>query len=340
MSVLTISQAHSQPFFTKKKLKTVWKRCVKVYDHHLDIIKQIGLVAVNTCNLVAQIFPKLPELFGSVSLAIYNYGGVIYLKDLAQEVIKNGFDIYHAVKSRDFLGLFFTAAKTATTGINTLLVCGMFTASIFTLFGFPAVTVAMYAVMKTVGTISLFTEIGLQISDYAHNKYLLYSFKQIREKGDTEIRTEQVMHHFVTLLRNPALRQNPKRLVKLDSATLKEKQLATRIFRQMDRYTVDNVYREGLEKKLKNQGTIDHPYLRHLFEETRKTVQKMQENTRSALAFHALGYIGRIVYRMNPGSVSGWIVQWEMSILWLIQRIHFKMGGQKTRKAVAKGPTT
>ena len=130
-----------------------------VWHKHSDLVSSTGILAVTTCLLAAKIFPRIPAILPRLSLVILNFTGVIWLNIQVREIKKSAADLQLALKIKDLSGATLTAAKVMVKGINALLTCGLFAASVVAFCGFPQTTAIMYLGMRPFAIFSLATGI-------------------------------------------------------------------------------------------------------------------------------------------------------------------------------------
>lgn len=267
--------------------KYIPKPIITLIDKHNRRIIQYGTVLVNIGKLAAKIFKNFPQIIGQVSMALYRYLGIIWVVDLLRGTIKSALEARFSFEIKDKVGILLTTLKTAIRGTDTLLMCGMFAAAVVALFGAPGVTLAMYAVMRVPAIISYLIGIGLTISDYYQNRSLIKIAARIKAGKETDIRIEQVVKHFRTLL-EPSKREGDKTI------TRREKRLATRYFRQLD---------FGKLKKMREKlPTITNP--EQLYKELNASIPESQTITVWSLLLTIFNYIGLGVGKLYPNTIA------------------------------------
>lgn len=298
----------------KQKIGRAWQQSVRILNKHTDIISSGGILILTTCLLAAKIFSKIPPILPRLSLVILNFGGIIWLNVQVRDFIKTSRDFWTAIKIGEFSGCVMTSAKVLVRGIDTLLTCGLFTASVVAFCGFPETTLLMYLAMRPFAIVSLSLGIATEIANYFINESLL---DKLREIDPDSQRIKKVMHCFVT--RTLAYAQWKEEGI--GTVHQEDNVLAMRIIRQLDTQTLET-FQERLSEKISFEVKTDK--MIRIFYAMKESLQNKQAATKANLFLIALGYISMGICKIFPGSLVEISLRWGMSVLYTDELIKQK----------------
>jgi hypothetical protein len=296
------------PLDLHQKGVQAWRWACHVLNKHTDLISSVGILTLTTCLLAAKIFPKIPPIWPRLSLVILNFGGIIWLNVQVRDFIKNVRDLSFAAQMRELSGVLLTAVKVLVRGIDILLTCGLFTASVVASCGYPHTTLLMYASMRPFAILSLAMGVMTEICNYFINERLLAKI----EKKALEGRLKQVMQCFVD--RVLCQKQDRQAIPHLDQL------LAVHIIRQLDMSTL-----EIFQERLKISSREDDEESVNIFHAMKTSIQNKQAATEASLFLTALGYVSMGICKIFPGSLAEIGLRWGMSVLYTDELIKQKL---------------
>ena len=306
-------------------IKRGWRGCVKVHRHHSDLISSLSNLTLNTIILAAKIFHQIPEVFSRSAYVMLNFTGICWLNMQFRDFVKSGKDFYAAHRTKDFEGMACTAAKVMVKGLNILLTCGMFAASIFSLCVFPEITLMMYAIMRPFSLFSLVVGIGAEVYDYKKNSDLIRKITVIEKANDREQRTQNIMRHFLNRLLSSKKNKEP------DDP---DKRLAQHLFRQLEHFTLET-FRGEIQKKYPNiLDKLGPDDIKKLFSALTKALQDKQTYTKTNLWLIGLGYMSMAIYRLWPETLIQSSTTWGMSLLYTSKLLYQKNQQAKLRDSL------
>ena len=285
----------------RQKASQGWRWCVQVLNKHTDLISSGGILVLTTCLLADKLF-RIPPFLPRLSLMILNFGGIIWLNVQMRDFIKCSRDFFLALRLHDTGGMVLTAVKVYVRGVDTLLTCGLFAASVVAFIGFPQTTILMYQRMRPFAVSSLVLGVTTEITNYCINASLLKTLNQ------TSLKIESLMQHFVQQLLFFAKKSK--------TASQKDSLLAVHIIRQLDTPTL-----ETFQEKMSVQENTE---IIRIFYAMKESLENKQAATENNLFLVALGYVCMGICRIFPGSTIEISLRWIMSLLYTDELIKQK----------------
>lgn len=278
-------------------------------EEHSDLISSFGYLALDTAIFAAKLFKQFPQVIGRASSVALNYMGVVELNFQWDAFWKNHQDSAWAYRAGEKTGFFISALKTSLKGIDIILCCGLFAASIFTLFGYASAALTIYKMLRPVGVITYFPFIGLIISDYFVNKSLVNRMKAIKEAPD---KIKRVVDQ---ILINGGNRSE-------------EKTLGLLVVRQLDH----NVFKT-LETKLKENKVLDY---QEMWSSLTNGIEKKLEFTKKNMGLTVLGYLFLGLCRAYPDTLLQSGLQWFICLLYTSKSVEEKYDQEKLRDRIVQ----
>lgn len=317
-----------QPRHKQTTTQRYWKRCVKTYHNHSDLITSLGIFSLNTVILTSKIFKQIPHLVHRTCYAALSFTGVMWMNIQLRDLVKNGNDLFDCIKEKDMEGIVFTAAKVSVKSLNILLTGALLAASIISLCAFPEIALAMYAVMRPFSLFSLVVGIGTEIYDHRKNASLLNAFKRTAEDPT---KVQRVMKHFLYHLYHK----------KDQESRCDERKLARHTFRQLDHFAIEAVHNNLLKNhgvKTANQAIkkLDDQGINELFNTLHVGLKQKIQYTEANLGMIIIGYLSMGICKMWPDSLIQSSVTWAMSALYTGKMIWQKAKHHEWSTAIPK----
>lgn len=326
MSAISPSLDHTQhdPFSVSSfhsAISKKWKWLVRIYHHHSDLITSLGIFTLNTILLASKIFKEIPHLLHRSCYTALSFSSVMWLNIAIRDLIKNGEDLYHNLKAKDLEGIVFSAAKVTVKSLNMILSGALIAASIFSLFAFPEIALAMYAVMRPFSLFSLAVGILNEVYDYKKSDSLADRITQVSQKPE---KVERVMRHFLKRLYHE----------KDSEAESPEKSLARHAFKQLDHYLLESML-ENITKKYGDKSaeilieTLDRQEINSLIQTLEAGLKQKRQYTQANLGLIGAGYVSMGICKIWPDSLIQSSVTWAMSLLYTSKMIWQKYTAPK-----------
>jgi hypothetical protein len=292
-----IQSLEKYPFPVLKKAKDVakntWRWGIRVLNKHTDLISSGGILAITTCLLAAKVFKSIPSMLPRLALVVFNFGGIIWLNVQVRDFVKSCRDFSMVVADREWNVLAETAVKVFVKGVNILLTCGIFAASVVAAIGFPQSTAVMYVAMRPVALANLALTIGGDIRDYFVNEALLKDLKDAENSLQASSIIAKTMLCFLEII---GQQKEKKMQVEMN----KEKRLAGALIRQLDLFTLET-FRESLSQKKDRQHARMEAC--KLFYAVQDSVHNKQASTKANLSLW--GYARHFLTRLSNGQRVG-----------------------------------
>lgn len=325
MTAIALSQAPS--FFESVDVPysiEVWSKekiCFvkRVLDKHTDVISNLGILAITTCLLASKIFENTPKILPRMAMVVYNYGGLIWLNVQARDLMKSVKDLCRSCHKVNASGIVETAAKVFVKGSNILLTCVIFAGSVISAVAVPQASLAIALSIRSFSLSCLCINVLSDVRDYFANEALLKRLEQLDGNPDGSLLTGKVMVCFLEIVKD---------LKTPSEVTLgwkEEWDLADRLVRQLDHYTLDT-FKESLKEDRKEKIALIDAL--KLFYGVKDGMRTNQGTTKANLSLIALGYFSMGLCRAFPDSLIEMLSRWSMSVLYsdeFIQRKFFQV---------------
>lgn len=330
MSTLTICDRINPHFdctALKEKGKNVLKWGVNIWDKHSDLVQSIGILAITTSLLAAKIFKSIPPLLPRLATVVYNYGGIWWLNLQIRDFLKSYRDLSHTLNNRDWKGIIETAAKVLVKGINILLTCAIFAASISALCGYPQIATAFYLAMRPIGLTTLIITIFNDINDYFANKRLLRDLEKIIEQS----RSGQEIAKTIICFKKIIFQSKP---LEETLAWKNERTLAELLVRRLDCWTI-----ETFKEELSKPPQVDRirQEAERVFFAIEVGLHQTQARTKAGLFLTGLGYLSMGIGKAFPESLVEMTMRWGMSVFHTDQLINRKLDQQDLARVLTPG---
>ncbi|MBA3816373.1 MAG: hypothetical protein H0X29_07610 [Parachlamydiaceae bacterium] len=299
-----------------------WHKIKNILDHHTDAISSIGILAVTTALLAAKIFPSMPAIIGKSGRLVLEFSGIIWLNVQIKEFSKSVRDCSRALYSSDYETILRTVLKVSIKGVNILLTCAYFSASIATFIGFSQVSGTIYMTLRPLSLAILSTEIINDIWDYATNIKLLKKMDLIEGSPNPSFQIAKLICSYLNI--------NLVNRSQHASTALTSERLASSIFTQLDTFTIKQLQTkkahtpEDLGRISSKVGTSRIQAL-CLYYNIKEGLINTQARVKSNLSLIVLGYVSRGICKMYPDSLTEMIVRWGMSVLFTNELIKYKL---------------
>lgn len=296
----------------KKISSDAWRWSVNVLNKHTDMISSGGILIITTCLLADKIFKGIHPFVPRLALAVFNFGGIIWLNVQMRDLLKSGRDLERSLYLRDWPAFIDTAIKVFLKTTGVLLTCGTFGAAVAALVGFPQVAVGVYVVMKPLGLANLFVTIATDITDYFQNESIVRKLEKMETGEGAADRLIKTAACFFEIL---------QKKFKHSETRTEEFSLAHRLVRQLDTQT--------LETFQENWNTASAEKAREAsirrFFAIKDSLVNRQAGTRANLSLIGMGYISMGICRLYPNSVQEMFSRWVMSVLYTDELIKQKL---------------
>ena len=301
----------------RDRISTAWRFSVRILNNHTDLISSGGILIITTCLLAAKIFKNIPPLLSRLALAVFNFGGIIWLNVQVRDFMKSFHDLVRVIQNRDAMRCIEVAAKVFLKGTNILLTCAIFGASVVAAIGFPQLLAMLYLTTRPLALTSLAMTILTDIYDYFANRRLIHQMVKIESQPNAGEQIAKVISSFLTtILPNKSIEP----ISNANDNT--ERKLASHLVQQLDMFTLET-FQESLTKNPEN--TSGRLNLYKLFFKVKECMVNKQAMTKSSLSLTALGYISMGVCKGFPDSVIEMSTRWTMSILYTDDLISQKL---------------
>lgn len=277
----------------------------RILNKHTDIVSSGGILVITTCLLAAKIFNNIPEILPKAALVVYNFGGIIWLNVQIRELMKSLRDFGRAFQIGCKLSLIETAVRVWIKGINILLTCTLFSASIVAACGFSQAALGMQLALRALSLGTLALSAAFDVYDYFINAYLLRCIEEAEvQKGGRTL--EKIAICFLKV----AVEK------KMDMLKIwpKEYTLADRIVRQLDNSIIETF----------EESNLTHSKAIRVFYSVKDSLQSKQAFTKDNISLTVLGYISRGICRAFPDSIAEMATRWSMSVLYTDELIRQK----------------
>lgn len=317
-TMLDLDLTHPPLWETGKRLaQKGWNFSVRVLNKHTDLISSLGILAITTCLLAAKIFKNIPSILPRLANVVFNYGGIIWLNVQVRDFIKSCRDWGRVVGQGDWQALLETTAKVFVKGVNILLTCAFFGASVAAAVGFPQLTLALHMAVRPLSLTSLAINIAGDVRDYFANEEVLKQLDSLETDCKTDRQIAKVMGCFLEIVMRP--KHVPCRGLLQWS---KERKLADFIVRQLDTYTLET-FQEGLGKK-RALSDVRQEVLK-LFYNVQDSMRNRQANTKANLFLTVVGYVSMGICRAFPETVVEKATRFGMSVMYTDELIRQKL---------------
>lgn len=296
-----------QNFNPKTEIGRGWGKIKRILDHHTDAISSLGILTVTTGVLAAKIFSGIPPIIGNSGRLVLECCGIIWLNVQVKEFFKSRQDCLRTMRGLECEPIVKTIIKVIIKGINILLTCAYFSASIATFARFSQVSLRIYMTLRPLSLAILSAEVVNDIWDYTTNQKLLRKLNSIERQENGSQQLAKVMRGYLRIHL-----ENQNRHVQTDKKETKtaENKLASNIVRQLDLFTL-----EQLQENSSSQTGDPRTKALHLYYNVRDGLNNIQARVKSNLTLTVLGYISRGICKMYPDSLIEMIARWSMSVL-------------------------
>lgn len=296
-----------QNFNPKTKIGRGWRKIKRILDHHTDAISSLGILTVTTGVLAAKIFPRMPAIIGSSGRLFLEFCGIIWLNVQVKEFFKSKQDCLQAMRSLECEPIIKTMIKVIIKGINILLTCAYFGASIATFIRFSQISLRTYMALRPLSLVILSAEIINDIWDYTTNKKLLRKFDFIEGQENGSQQLARVMRSYLRIHL-----ENQNHNVQIDKKETKtaENKLASSIVRQLDLFTL-----EQLQENSSSKTGDSRTKALQLYYNVKDGLGNIQARVKSNLTLTVLSYVSRGICKMYPDSLIEMLARWGMSVL-------------------------
>lgn len=278
-----------------------WRgRAYRLYHKHSDLVSQYSRLFLNSIILAGKLPTGIPLALPRAAFAWMSYTGITYTNIMVRGVCKTANDFKYAFKASDWKAAAYTLVRTAVKVTDIVMMFIMFGASLVTLAGFPATSLAIYASMRPISMASLALVISDEIIDFLDTKDILDTC------GEDE--PPQRMEHFEAY----ALDQP------LDAAALGDER-ARSMVRVLEEHAL-GVFQ-------------DHPQkIKHCYHEVRKAVDQKHRTTIENIYARIFGYFSLAVCRYYPDSLIQATLTWGISLYYTEKMVREKLRNVKRER--------
>lgn len=291
-----------------------WRKIKRLLDQHTDAISSIGILAVTTAVLASKIFRSLPVVVGRSGRLFLEFCGIIWLNVQLKEFSKCGRDCLRAIQSTSYSAIARTAIKVIIKGVNVLLTCAYFGASVSSFGGFPHISTMIYTSLRPLSLAILSIEIVNEIGDYMTNRKLLEKLNLIENESNASNRLLKIVKSFFEINEDQKIYQSKTTHIDANQKNSNERKLAETLVRQLDFFTLSTI-KEIYEKNSSSNEDRRIKALR-LYFQIKDGLSNIHARVKSNLNLTVLGYLSRGICKMYPDSLTEMTVRWGMSVLY------------------------
>lgn len=318
MQALQIHPSPFHPDWTESITQTIasgWRFSVRVLNKHTDLISSGGILIITTCLLAAKIFKNIPPLLPRIALAVYNFGGIIWVNVQVRDFLKSLEDLSRNIRCYDWKPCIEVAAQVFLKATNILLTCSLFCASVAAAAGFPWVLSMFYLTTRPLGLTSLAMSIATDLYDYFANKQLLNQMTTLENEPAAGQRIIKIMDGFLSNI-------FPQAVAFQCNNNNKEKYFANRLVQQLDMFTLETL-KESLPQQQNTSDTLLKKF--ELFFKIKECMINKQAMTKSNLSLISLGYVSMGICKLYPDTLIEMATRWMMSVLYTDDLISQKL---------------
>lgn len=298
--------------------------CVYVFNHHTDLISNLGVLAATTMFLASKVFPNAPAFLPQIAIIILNRGVIIWVNEQVRDLYKSCRD-FRLVTSGQWEALSTTAVKVSVKAVDLFLTCAMFAASCAIFFGLTGISTYIYTTMRPLALGSLVCGLSTKCYDYYVDKSVLKYLDQIDASQDTQQASQKIaklMKCVLEVLVLPLEEQQALDTAQEERSFVEERSLARKIVRQFDLWTVQTFQDSLKEKKTLNNARMEAI---KLFYSVKDSIVNRQAAIEANLSLMGLGYVAMAVSRAWPDTVADMSARWVMSVLYTDELVRQKL---------------
>ncbi len=287
---------------------------LKPIREHLDLIASTVSTIANTLYLAGKLFSSVPVMVMRSAFVAVNTVGFLFLDWQISFTLKTAKDCSVAMCLRSWKRFMLAAISTISAVSDLFLMLGGLAASIALWMQRPAVSAALYTVMRPWGVLFLFVAITLDVSYYYANRHLVQQLDAVGHSRATSEHARNILRVLST--------QSAEGIPRQDTL------LAVSIRCTMDKYTLEKL----LEKV--NASTISKQTSLVLLRQIRANVATQLESDGNNLGLRALGYIGLFLCKAYPDSLVQATTLFVTSLLYTANRADKKFQESVQRSAI------
>lgn len=284
----------------------------RVLNKHVDIIGNVGILAITTCLLAGKVFDNIPKVLPRIARVVYDFGGIIWLNAQVRDLIKSGRDFGRAFLEKDIPGVVEVATKVFVKGVNVFFTVAIFGGSIIAACGFPQASLALALAIRPLGLASLALNILLDVRDYSMNERLLKQFSSYEEDSEFSLSVAKTVASFAEIILGRELSRGWE----------EQRRFADLLVRHLDTLTIET-FQELLAKD--RERIQPRSEALKIFYSIKDGMRSRQAGTKANLSLTAMAYISRGICRAFPDTLIDMTTRWSISVLWTDEFIRQKL---------------